>query len=69
MKNEVWSRRRWLARLSMSFLILAGLLFWLGYQGTRQHTMSSGRVTLCYVSAFLAMSLFFMGTREKHRRD
>lgn len=67
MKNGLWTSRRWLARLSFSFLILALWIFWLGYQGSRQHTLSPGRVTLCYVAGFMGLALFLMGTRERHR--
>jgi len=69
MNNGFWTRRRWLARLSFSFLIIAGWLFWTGYQGGVNHTLSPGRSTLCYVAGFMALSLFFMGTRERHRGD
>jgi hypothetical protein len=67
MENGFGSRGRWLSRLSVSFLIVAAWLFWLGYQGMKSHTFSQGRVVLCYVSAFLAFSLFLLGTRERHR--
>jgi type VI protein secretion system component VasK len=69
MKNGLWTSRRWLARLSFSFFIIALWLLWHGYQGARQHTISSGRATLCYVAAFMALSLFLMGVRERHREE
>jgi hypothetical protein len=67
MENSFWSRRRWLSRLSVSFLIVAAWLFYLGYQGGKNHTFSQGRIVLCYISAFLSFSLFLLGTRERHR--
>ena len=69
MNNGLWNRRRWLARLSFPFLIIALWLFWIGYQGATHHTLSSGRISLSYVAAFLGFSLFLWGTRERHRRD
>ncbi|HWE92739.1 MAG TPA: hypothetical protein VG269_02090 [Tepidisphaeraceae bacterium] len=65
--NDLWSRRRWLARLSLSFLIVACWLVYTGFQGEQHHTFSRGRVILCYVAAMLAFVLFVMGTRERHR--
>ena len=67
MNNGLWDRRRWLARLSFSFLIIALWLFWIGHQGSIHHTLGGGRIMLCYVAAFLAFSLFLWGTRERHR--
>jgi hypothetical protein len=69
MENPFWSGRRWLGRLSFSFLIVSLWLIWLGYHGVHDRTMSQGRVTLCYIAAFMAFSLFLMGTRERHRGD
>jgi hypothetical protein len=69
MNNGLWDRRRWLARLSFSFLIIALWLFWIGYQGSTHHTLNGGRIMLCYVAAFLAFSLFLWGVRERHRGE
>jgi heme A synthase len=65
--NNFWSRRRWLARLSFSFLILAVFLGYTAYRGAQNHDLSHGRIALHLVAAALAFSLFLMGTREKHR--
>jgi len=65
--DDFWSRRRWLARLAFSFLIVAACLAYTGYRGAQNQSLSHERVVLCYVSAMLAFSLFLMGTREKHR--
>ena len=69
MNNGSRDRRRWLARLGFSFLIIALWLFWIGYQGSTHHTLSGARILLCYVAAFLGFSLFLWGTRERHRRE
>lgn len=66
-RHDLWSRRRWLARLSLSFLIIACWLVYTGFHGAQTHTFSRGRVILCYVAAMLAFVLFVMGTRERHR--
>ncbi|MDB5174712.1 MAG: hypothetical protein JWN51_3485 [Phycisphaerales bacterium] len=65
--NDLWSRRRWLARLSLSFLIIGLWLAYTGFRGAQTHAFSHGRVMLCYVAAMLAFVLFAMGTRERHR--
>ncbi len=59
--------RRWLARLSFSFLIIALFLAYTGYKGGKEHTLSEGRVMFYYVASMLAFALFLMGTRERHR--
>jgi hypothetical protein len=61
--------RRWLARLPFTFLILAG---WLGYEGYRASTgrygpVSSSRVAIYFLAAFLALSLSMMAFRERYR--
>jgi hypothetical protein len=61
---DFWSRRRWLARLSFSFLIVAVYLVW---TGTHHPEFGQGRRMLFYVGAALAFVLFLMGTRERHR--
>ncbi|MDB5353953.1 MAG: hypothetical protein JWN24_406 [Phycisphaerales bacterium] len=65
--RDLWSRRRWLARLSLSFLIIGLWLAYTGFRGAQTHALSHGRVILCYVAAMLAFVLFAMGTRERHR--
>ena len=69
MENGFWSRRRWLARLSPSFLIIAAWVLWIAYQGNKNHTLSPSRLILCYVAAFCGISLFFWGTLERHRGE
>jgi len=65
--KNFWSRRRWLARLSFSFLIVAVCLGYTAYRGEQSNALSHGRVMLYLFAAALAFSLFLMGTREKHR--
>lgn len=67
MGPEFWSARGWLGRLSFSFLIIAAVLAYTGWNGTRTHALSGGRALLCYFAAMLAFVLFLMGTRERHR--
>ena len=57
--NNFWSRRRWLARLSFSFLIIAVFLGYTAYRGDfRNHELSHGRVMLHLIAAMLAFVLF-----------
>lgn len=64
---NLWTRRAWLARLSVSFLMIAAVLVYTGYRGAQAHTLSNARVMLHYFAAMLAFVLFVMGTRERHR--
>jgi hypothetical protein len=70
MRND-WSpiTRRWLARLSFSFLVLAFFLGWEGYK--RYQANASGQVdwrTLVYwFAAMLSVVLAFAGISERHR--
>ena len=65
--NGFWSGRRWLARLSFSFLIIAAFLAYSGYKGAHDHSLSQGRVVLDYLCAMLAFVLFLAGVRARHR--
>ena len=62
--SDFWGRRRWLARLSFSFLIVA---VYLAYTGYHHPELGQGRKILFYVGAMLAFVLFLLGTRERHR--
>jgi peptidoglycan/LPS O-acetylase OafA/YrhL len=62
--------RKWLARLSFSFLIIAVFLGYQGYMGLQGRLDISPTLAGVYlVAAAMAMSLFFAGVRERHRRD
>ncbi len=69
MKND-WHAitRRWLARLSVSFLIVA---FFLAYEGYRRYQILRGqadwRVMLDFFAATVSIVLAFVGVRERHR--
>ena len=65
--GDIWSKRRWLSRLSFSFLVVAMFLGYTAYKGAQSHLLSQGRVTLYYAIAGVSFVLFLMGTREKHR--
>lgn len=63
--------RRWLARLSWSFLIL-GLA--LGYDAWRAHTgrgqpLPEWRIWLQYVAALVFIVLFMAGVKARHHPD
>jgi hypothetical protein len=60
--------RRWLARLSFSFLILAAVLAWEGYKSSKvpDGTKTS---TLYFVAAAACFALFLTGVRERHREE
>ncbi len=60
--------RRWLARLSFSFLIVAFVLAWQGYR-LSQTEGRSGRVTASYLGAAVCVGLALAGVRERHRRE
>ena len=61
---------RWLARLSMSFLVLAGFLVWQGYQEltTFAHPVV-WRISLYFIAAGIGVGLAAKGVRERHRSD
>lgn len=64
-----WSSRRWLARLSVSFLIFAAFLVWTAYRGMEAHVISGPRAAFYCLCALLSFVLFLLGTRERHRRS
>jgi hypothetical protein len=59
---------KWLARFSMTFLVLAGLLV---YQGYRELTGPVApviwRISLYFVAAGISIGLSLRGVRERHR--
>lgn len=67
-----WHRitRRWIARLSISFFVVA---FFLGWEGYKRFNASGGvmdwRTLLDFVAAALSLILGFAGVRERHRGD
>jgi hypothetical protein len=60
--------RRWLARLSMSFLIVGFVLVWRGYQ-IGQVEGSTGRVVAAYLGAAACVAAGLAGVRERHRPE
>jgi len=61
--------RRWLARLSFSFLVIAFFLAWEGYkryQATGSHGLE-WHALLYWISAALSSVLAFVGISERHR--
>lgn len=62
--------RRWLARLSFSFLIIALFLGWEAYQGlSGRVAMSQGRIMLYVLTAGMALAMSAAGIRERHHRS
>ena len=59
---------RWLARLSFSFLIVAGALAWQGYRTLSAGTAIWPAAVELFASA-AAISLSVAGFRERHRRQ
>jgi hypothetical protein len=60
--------RRWLARLSFSFFLIAFVLAWQAYKATGRGAEPAGpRATLCSVGAVFAFGLGLAGVRERHR--
>ena len=62
--------RRWLARLSFSFLVIAFFLAWEGY---KRYQAGGGhaadlRTLLYWFAAVLSTVLAFVGISERHRR-
>ena len=67
---ELKSPRKWLARLSFTFMLIGAVLAWEGYQtlrGARGET-SDTRVALYFIGATVAFALGFAGVRERHRQ-
>ena len=60
--------RRWLARFSFSFLIVAAVLVWETYHGLQSGALGVGRAALYLVAGGMAIGLGLMGIRERHRR-
>ena len=65
--ESFWSNRRWLGRLSFSFLIVAIFLVYSGYRGMEQHVVSPARAVFYFLGALLAFVLFLLGVRARHR--
>ena len=60
--------RKWLARLSVSFLVVAFVLVWQGYK-MAQTEGNSNRVVLAYIGAALCAATGLAGMRERHRPE
>jgi hypothetical protein len=60
--------RRWLARLSFAFLVIA---FFLGWEGYKRYAAASQiadwRTLLDFFAAMLSVVLAFIGLAERHR--
>jgi hypothetical protein len=61
--------KHWLARLSFSFLILAGVCAWEAYQTNigRRPGAPEWRAALLYAIAAVLFVMFLLGVRERHR--
>jgi hypothetical protein len=57
---------RWLARLAMSFFILAAVLAWYAYQAL-QHQAELWRVAVDLFGAAAAVAMGVAGTRARHK--
>jgi hypothetical protein len=55
--------RKWLARLSFSFLILAAVLAWEG----RRAAQAGRSANVYYAAAIVLVGLGLAGIRERHR--
>jgi len=63
--------RRWLARLTFSFLIIACVLLWTGYKdltGDETHPRRPVRALACFIAGGACLALASAGMRERHRR-
>ena len=61
--------RRWLARLSFSFFVLAAVLVYDGYRGARGQggrALTERQVQLRYAGAVVCIGLGIAGTRARH---
>jgi hypothetical protein len=56
---------RWLARLAMSFFIIAAVLAWSAYQAL-QHAEPLWRVAMDLFAAAAALAMGVLGTRARH---
>lgn len=63
------SINRWLARLSLSFFVIAALLAFRIYKvvGEQPRVTSSERVWLYVIATAMAVALGVMGVRERHK--
>lgn len=61
--------RKWLARLSFSFIILAVLLVWDAYRALRGYgrVLPAWQIYLEFAAAVLSFALGMVGVRERHR--
>lgn len=61
--------RHWLDRLSFSFLIVAAVLVWMGYQAlhTPGADVPAWKITLYFLGAGACAALFVAGVRQRHR--
>ena len=57
---------RWLARLAMSFFIIAAVLAWEAYQAMQSHA-PQWRFAVDMIGAAASIALGIAGMREKHR--
>jgi len=69
MRNDLSTiTRRWLGRLSFSFLVVAFFLAWEGY---KRYQAAAGaadwRIILYFAAAAASVVLGFAGLRERHR--
>jgi hypothetical protein len=58
--------RRWLARLSFPFFILAFVLAWQAWRRSQEGT-GGWQVTAMYLGAALLAGMALAGVRERHR--
>ena len=61
--------RRWLARLSFSFLIAAGFFAWRAYAAARTGELPDWQLAVLAVAAGICVVLALVGVRERHRND
>jgi hypothetical protein len=59
---------RWLARLAMSFFIIAAVLAWSAYQAL-QHHAETWRVAVDLFGAAAAVTMGVVGIRAKHSQS
>ena len=59
--------RRWLARLSFPFLILAFVLAWQAWKRS-QEGQGGTRVAIMYLAAAFLVGVALAGVRERHRK-
>lgn len=61
--------RRWLGRLSFSFLVVAFFLLWQGYERFKSAgDMADWRTALYFGAAGASLALALLGLRERHGR-